>query len=497
MFKVFLDKFLESFKSVLPVTIVLIILGVVMGLPTSTMLWFLLGALLLVIGLALFQLGAFESTSVIAEDIGRFIVKRKNLAIFVIIAFVMGFFIIIAEPSVRVVADQLSEVIKPQEIIIYTIAIGVGLFLTIGLLRILFNISFRTMVIILYSSVFVLALVVNQINPVFIPLAFDSGGVATGPLSVPFILSLAYGISKARGDKASDQDSFGLVGITVIGPIFAILILGLFLPNIPADMMNTPGSATTTLVQYLRLYTGQMAIAILPFVIFFIVFQIIDFKYPKRKVIKILIAFLYTYVGLVLFLAGANGAYSVLGSAVGGYLADNSVLLILVGAIFGLLVAAPEPSVIAVNRQVEDVTAGAISRKLMLGAISIGVAIALVLSMIRMITQINLLWFVIPGYIIAIILMFFTPKIFSLIGFDAGSAVTGAMTTAFLMPFAIGAAQALHSDVLSNAYGLIVLGSMAPVISIQILGLVYSHKQKIQTEFESEDDILDLRGLTE
>ena len=424
MFKVFLDKFLESFKSVLPVTIVLIILGVVMGLPTSTMLWFLLGALLLVIGLALFQLGAFESTSVIAEDIGRFIVKRKNLAIFVIIAFMMGFFIIIAEPSVRVVADQLSEVIKPQEIIIYTIAIGVGLFLTIGLLRILFNISFRTMVIILYSSVFVLALVVNQINPVFIPLAFDSGGVATGPLSVPFILSLAYGISKARGDKASDQDSFGLVGITVIGPIFAILILGLFLPNIPADMMNTPGSATTTLVQYLRLYTGQMAIAILPFVIFFIVFQIIDFKYPKRKVIKILIAFLYTYVGLVLFLAGANGAYSVLGSAVGGYLADNSVLLILVGAIFGLLVAAPEPSVIAVNRQVEDVTAGAISRKLMLGAISIGVAIALVLSMIRMITQINLLWFVIPGYIIAIILMFFTPKIFSLIGFDAGSAVT-------------------------------------------------------------------------
>lgn len=496
MFKVFLDKFLESFKSVLPVTIVLIILGVVMGLPTSTMLWFLLGALLLVIGLALFQLGAFESTSVIAEDIGRFIVKRKNLAIFVIIAFVMGFFIIIAEPSVRVLADQLSEVIKPQEIIIYTIAIGVGLFLTIGLLRILFNISFRTMVIILYSSVFVLALVVNQINPVFIPLAFDSGGVATGPLSVPFILSLAYGISKARGDKASDQDSFGLVGITVIGPIFAILILGLFLPNIPADMMNTPPESTT-LVEYLRLYTGQMAIAILPFVIFFIVFQIIDFKYPKRKVIKILIAFLYTYVGLVLFLAGANGAYSVLGSAVGGYLADNSVLLILVGAIFGLLVAAPEPSVIAVNRQVEDVTAGAISRKLMLGAISIGVAIALVLSMIRMITQINLLWFVIPGYIIAIILMFFTPKIFSLIGFDAGSAVTGAMTTAFLMPFAIGAAQALNSDVLSNAYGLIVLGSMAPVISIQILGLVYSHKQKIQTEFESEDDILDLRGLTE
>lgn len=496
MYKAFLDKFLESLKSVLPITIVLIILGVVIGLPTSTMLWFLLGALLLVIGLALFQLGAFESTSVIAEDIGRYIVKRRNLTIFIIVAFMMGFFIIVAEPSVRVLADQLSDVIKPEETLIYTIAIGVGLFLTIGLLRILFNISFRTIIIILYSLVFVLAIVVNQINPVFIPLAFDGGGFASGPLSVPFILSLAYGISKARGDKASDQDSFGLVGVTIIGPIFAILVLGLFLPTIPADSMNIPTNPLT-LVEYLHLYTKQMAIAILPFIIFFIVFQIIDFRFPKRKVIKILIAFLYTYVGLVLFLAGANGAYSVLGNAVGGYFANNSVLLILVGSLFGLLVAAPEPSVIAVNRQVEEVTAGAISRKLMLGAISIGVAIALILSMIRILTQINLLWFVIPGYTIAIILMFFTPKMFSSIGFDAGSAVTGAMTTAFLMPFAIGAAQALNVDVLTNAYGLVVLTSMAPVVSIQVLGLIYSRKQKIQAKFEGEDDILDLRGVTE
>ena len=496
MYKAFLDKLIESFKSVLPVTAVLILLGFYMKVETSVMLMFLLGALLLVVGLALFQLGAFESTSVIAEDIGRYIVKKRNLAIFIIVAFMLGFLIIVAEPSVRVLADQLSNAIQPEMLLVYTIAIGVGLFLTVGLLRILFNISFRTLLIILYTLVFILALIVNQINPSFIPLAFDAGGFASGPLSVPFIMSLAYGISRARGDKASDQDSFGLVGITVTGPIFAILILGLFFRDISPDVMNS-ATVSPTLSEYLVQYTKDMAIAILPFIAFFVFFQIIDFRYQKRKVIKILIAFVYTYVGLVLFLTGANGAFSVMGTLIGGYFANNALLLILVGAVLGLLVAAPEPSVIAVNKQVEEVTAGAISSKLMLGAISIGVAVALILSMIRIVTQINLLWFVIPGYVLALVLMFFTPKMFSAIGFDSGSAVTGAMTTAFLMPFAIGAAIALDVDVLTNAYGLVVLASMAPVISIQVLGIVYARKQEVVEDYKGIDDIMDLSGVTE
>ena len=496
MYKAFLDKLIESFKSVLPVTAVLILLGFYMKVETSVMLMFLLGALLLVVGLALFQLGAFESTSVIAEDIGRYIVKKRNLAIFIIVAFMLGFLIIVAEPSARVLADQLSIAIQPEMLLVYTIAIGVGLFLTVGLLRILFNISFRTLLIILYTLVFILALVVNQINPSFIPLAFDAGGFASGPLSVPFIMSLAYGISRARGDKASDQDSFGLVGITVTGPIFAILILGLFFRDISPDAMNS-ATVSPTLLEYLVQYTKDMAIAILPFIAFFVFFQIIDFRYQKQKVIKILIAFVYTYVGLVLFLTGANGAFSVMGTLIGGYFANNALLLILVGAVLGLLVAAPEPSVIAVNKQVEEVTAGAISSKLMLGAISIGVAVALILSMIRIVTQINLLWFVIPGYVLALVLMFFTPKMFSAIGFDSGSAVTGAMTTAFLMPFAIGAAIALDVDVLTNAYGLVVLASMAPVISIQVLGIVYARKQEVVEDYKGIDDIMDLSGVTE
>lgn len=496
MYKAFLDKLIESFKSVLPVTAVLILLGFYMKVETSVMLMFLLGALLLVVGLALFQLGAFESTSVIAEDIGRYIVKKRNLAIFIIVAFMLGFLIIVAEPSARVLADQLSIAIQPEMLLVYTIAIGVGLFLTVGLLRILFNISFRTLLIILYTLVFILALVVNQINPSFIPLAFDAGGFASGPLSVPFIMSLAYGISRARGDKASDQDSFGLVGITVTGPIFAILILGLFFRDISPDAMNLT-TVSPTLSEYLVQYTKDMAIAILPFIAFFVFFQIIDFRYQKQKVIKILIAFVYTYVGLVLFLTGANGAFSVMGTLIGGYFANNALLLILVGAVLGLLVAAPEPSVIAVNKQVEEVTAGAISSKLMLGAISIGVAVALILSMIRIVTQINLLWFVIPGYVLALVLMFFTPKMFSAIGFDSGSAVTGAMTTAFLMPFAIGAAIALDVDVLTNAYGLVVLASMAPVISIQVLGIVYARKQEVVEDYKGIDDIMDLSGVTE
>ena len=496
MYKAFIDKFIESFKSVLPVTMVLILLGLFMKVETSIMLWFLLGAFFLVVGLALFQLGAYESTSVIAEDIGKYIVKKRSLTLFIIVSFMLGFLIIVAEPSVRVLSDQLSAVIQPTTLLVYTIAIGVGLFLTLGLLRIIFNISLRMLLIILYAAVFILAVVVNNLNPAFIPLAFDAGGFASGPLSVPFIMSLAYGISRARGDKASEQDSFGLVGITVIGPIFAILALGLFFKDISPETMNSV-TVSPTLFEYIVQYTKDMAIAIIPFVAFFVVFQIIDFKYQKRKIIKVLIAFVYTYVGLVLFLAGANGAFSVMGTLVGGYFANNALLLILLGAVFGLLVAAPEPSVVAVNRQVEEVTAGAISGKLMLGAISIGVAVALILSMIRIITQVNLLWFVIPGYTIALVLTFFTPKMFSAIGFDSGSAVTGAMTSAFLMPFAIGASLARNVDVLTNAYGLVVLASMAPVITIQVLGIVYARRQAIEEKFVGVDDIMDLREVTE
>lgn len=494
MVKAFLEKLLESLKSVLPVTVVIIIVGLFLKFSLETYLMFLLGAALLVLGLALFQLGAFESTSVIAEDIGKYVVKRRSLVIFITVSFMLGFFIIVAEPSVRVLASQLKDAINPEIIMILTVAIGVGLLMTVGLVRILFKVSFRTIMIILYSIVFLLSIVLSQVNPFFVSVAFDSGGFATGPLSVPFIMSLAYGISRARGDKSSDQDSFGLVGITVVGPILAVLVLGLIYKVDPATIVKDP--TILNLGDYLLQYTKDMAIAILPFIVFFVIFQFLDFKYPKKKVIKVLIAFMYTYIGLVLFLAGANASFASVAHLIGGKIAELgiSILLIVIGAIFGLLVAAPEPSVVAVNKQVEEVTAGAVSKKVMLAAISIGVAVALVLSMVKVLIGISILYFVIPGYVIAIVLMFVTPKLFSSIAFDAGSATSGALTTAFLMPFAIGSAEVLyptHYEALMHSYGLVVLVSMAPVLSIQILGMIHAIKQRRVETIEGIDDIMD------
>ncbi len=494
MVKAFLEKLLESLKSVLPVTVVIIIVGLFLNFSLETYLMFLIGATLLVLGLALFQLGAFESTSVIAEDIGKYVVKRRNLVIFIAVSFMLGFFIIVAEPSVRVLASQLKDAINPELIMILTVAVGVGLLMTVGLVRILFKVSFRNIMIVLYGIVFLLAIILSQVNPFFVSVAFDSGGFATGPLSVPFIMSLAYGISRARGDKSSDQDSFGLVGITVVGPILAVLVLGLIYKVDPATIVKD--STVLTIGDYLLQYTKDMAIAILPFIVFFVLFQFIDFKYSKKKVIKVLIAFVYTYVGLVLFLAGANASFASVAHLIGGKIAElkMSILLIVIGAVFGLLVAAPEPSVVAVNKQVEEVTAGAVSKKVMLAAISIGVAVALILSMVKILTGISILYFVIPGYITAILLMFITPQLFSSIAFDAGSATSGALTTAFLMPFAIGASEVLyptHYEALMHSYGLVVLVSMAPVLSIQILGMIHAIRLRRVETIEGIDDIMD------
>jgi len=488
---------IESVKSILPITVVILIaiLFIPVEQKVSVIFHFLIGAVFLAVGLALFQMGAFESMSVIAEDIGKYIVKRRNVAIFVSVSFMLGFLIIIAEPSVRVLAEQLKGTVNPYFLIIIVVALGVGVFLTVGLLRILFDISYIKLLTALYFGAFLLAIYVNRINPAFVPLAFDSGGFASGPLSVPFIMSLAYGMSKGEGFKESEQDSFGLVGITIIGPIFAVLLLGLFFKIDPKAVTLTtvyPG-----LIESLLQYIFDMLIAVLPFIGFFIFFQIIDFKYSRKKVFKILIAFAYTYVGLVLFLAGANSAYSQIGSLIGEYLGANgySLILILGGGILGLLVAAPEPSVIAVNNQVEEVTAGSISKKLMLIAISLGVMIAMVISMIRVLTGINILWVIIPGYLISLVLAYFTPKIFCGIAFDAGSAVSGAMTTAFLMPFAIGASIGFGGTPMMDAYGLVVCVSMAPVICIQILGLIYKQKERKLTESKDKKDIMDKKVM--
>jgi hypothetical protein len=467
---------------------VILILGFALGIETRYLINFIIGDVLVIIGLALFSLGSVASTVAIAESIGEYIVKRRKLGLFILVAFLVGFMITVAEPALWVLADQFKSVAK-EPVLILTVAFGVGAFVVIALLRILKQIKLSTLFIVSYVILFIIAIIIGTINPGFVPIAFDSGGVTTGPMAVPFIMSLGLGISKARGDKSSEEDSFGLVGIASIGPILSVLILGLFVEStVPVS------DSSTTIAEYFLLNLWQMAIAILPFILFFTVFQLVAFRMNRKRVIKIVIAFVYTYVGLVLFLTGANGGLVNIGTALGEFFGGLEInwILIPLGMVFGFLVVAAEPSVIALNRQVETVTAGAISRKFMMLALSVGVSGAIGLACLRVLTGISIWWVLIPGYALTILLTFFTPNMFSSIAFDSGGAVSGTMTSAFLMPFALGASTVVGTDILLDAFGLVAFVAMAPLITIQLLGLIYQSKmQKIKLR-EAETEILSL-----
>lgn len=487
--KMLWGKIKESLKAIIPISIIILVISLIIGVDGTVIISFLIGDGLLIIGLALFSIGSYSSTVAIAESIGEYIVKRRKLWIFILVAFLVGFMITIAEPALWVLADQFKSVIS-QPILIITIAIGVGLFLIFGLLRILTQHKLSHFFTIAYAILFIVAACVAIFfDPSFIPVAFDSGGVTTGAMAVPFIISLGYGISRTRGDKGSEEDSFGLVGIASIGPILAVLILGLFsLPTTPLS------DSSTTLIEYFLQNLYQMAIAILPFVLFFAVFQLISFRLNRKRVIKIIIAFGYTYVGLVLFLTGANFGLVNIGTLIGAYFGatDFNWMIIPLGMIFGFTVVAAEPSVIALNRQVEDVSAGAISHKFMMLALSVGVSTAIGLACVRVLTGISIWWILLPGYIIAIVLTFLTPKIFSFIAFDAGGAVSGAMTSAFLMPFALGAAATIGTNILTDAFGLVAFVAMAPLITIQLLGLIYKEKMKRIDNLEPDIEIMEI-----
>lgn len=488
--KIILGKLWESIKAAVPISIIILVTSLLIGIDTPLIISFIIGDVLLVIGLTLFSIGSTASMVSIAESIGIYIVRKRKLGFYILIAFLVGFMITIAEPALWVLADQFKSVVS-EPVLIFSVSIGVGSFVVLALLRILTQFRLSTLFIISYALLFTVAIIIAQINPEFIPVAFDSGGVTTGPMAVPFIMALGLGISKSRGDRASEEDSFGLIGVASIGPIVSVLILGLFY-----DPVTPVSDTTSSFLDYFIQNLIQMAIAILPFILFFTFFQIFAFKLNKKRVVTILIAFVYTYVGLVIFLTGVNAGLVNMGFAIGQYFAGLNFIWILVplGMIFGFTIVAAEPSVIALNRQVEEVSAGAISKELMLFSLSIGVSIAIGLALIRVITGISIFYFLLPGYAIALTLTIITPKMFSSIAFDSGGAVSGAMTSAFLMPFALGASYALETNILLDAFGLVAFVAMTPLITIQLLGLIYKYKQKKIQITEIDNDIMDLSG---
>ena len=452
-------------------------------IPNNMLMSFLTGAALLIIGMAFFTLGADTAMTPIGTKVGSCITKSRKLWLIVFVSFLLGVIITISEPDLQVLANQVPTI--PNLVLIGTVALGVGVFLVIAMLRILFGISLNTLLIGFYIIVFGIAMLVPK-N--FWAVAFDSGGVTTGPMTVPFIMALGVGVSSIRSDRHAGDDSFGLVALCSIGPILAVLVLGLLYPTegayIPVEIPEMQDSQDMILlfVQGLPQYAEEVAIALAPIIVFFFLFNALYIKLSKRQLISISIGLVFTYVGLVLFLTGVNVGFMPVGNYIGNLIGklNYNWILIPIAMLIGYYIVQAEPAVHVLNKQVEDLTAGSIPAKAMELSLSIGVATSLALAMVRVLTGISVMYFLVPGYVLALGLSFFTPKIFTAIAFDSGGVASGPMTATFLLPFAMGACEAIRGAdrIVTDAFGVVAMVAMTPLVTIQLLGVAYRLRKK-------------------
>lgn len=477
------EKILESLSAVLPITGIVLLLSIILvPIEIGTMVMFLCGAIMLVIGMGFFQLGAEMSMTPLGEGIGVQIAKTRHVLPVLLIGLSMGVIITISEPDLQVLAQQVPAI--PNYTLILTVAVGVGIFLALAILRILFQVNLSTILIVLYTALIVLSFFISQD---FLAVAFDSGGVTTGPMTVPFIMAMGVGLASVRGDKNASSDSFGLVALSSIGPVLAVLILGFFFhPTEAAYEASVLVSVATTrdvvweFVVNMPPYIREVLFSLVPVVAVFAIFQLLSHRYQNRQMKRVVIGFGYTYIGLVLFLCGVNVGFAPVGSALGKEIASESWkwLLIPIGMLIGYYIVKAEPAIQVLNHQVEDVTNGAVSAKAMNRCLSVGVSVSVGLSMLRVLTGVSIQWMIIPGYIIALVLSRLVPKMFVGIAFDSGGVASGPMTTTFLLPLSIGACEAVGGNVMTDAFGVVALVALTPLIAVQIMGIQYQYKLK-------------------
>ena len=473
------EKINESLLSVIPVcAIVLVLIITIAPVEAPILLSFFIGAVMLIFGMGLFTLGAETAMMPMGEYVGSRVTKTKKLWLIVLVSLFVGIMITLSEPDLMVLAGRISS-IEPFTIML-SVAVGVGVTLVIAMLRIIFNVKLKYLLIFFYAIVFILAFLVPKS---FLAISFDSGGVTTGPMTVPFIMSLGVGVASIRADE--DTDSFGLIALCSVGPIIAIMLL-VMLNDIstmdikPYDIPTFTNSRDIFwgFIKDLPVYAREVGVAVAPIVVFFLVFRAATGGLGTKGLGKILVGVLYTFVGLTLFLTGVNVGFMPLGNLLGEALADTSWkwLIVPIGMIIGYFIVSAEPAVHVLTKQVEDETSGAIPGKVLSIALSVGVAISVGIAMLRVLTGIPILYVLIPGYAIAIILTFVVPDVFTSIAFDSGGVASGPMTATFLWPFAVGACSAVGGNTAEDAFGVVAMVAMTPLITIQILGLVYKLK---------------------
>lgn len=474
--KLLMEKIYECVASVLPVTAIVLLVSIsIAPLTPGTLVLFLFGAILLILGMSLFTMGVDMSMIPMGEGIGVAVSKCRHILIGLLICFILGLLITMAEPDLQVLATQVPAI--PDYVLIFTVAGGVAFFLLIAELRMLLKIPLSYTLIFFYFLIFVLLIFAPEH---FIPVSFDSGGVTTGPITVPFIMAFGIGMASIRSDKNSNDDSFGLISLCSIGPILSVLLLGsIYQPTdaayniIPLTEIQTTRDAAAEFTRAFPHYIKEVAAALLPIAGLCILFQIITRRFHRIQMIRILSGFIYAYIGLVLFLTGVNVGFMPAGQLIGSSIAQSSHpwLLIPIGMIIGYFIVKAEPAVQVLKRQVEEITNGSITQQSIQTSLSLGIAVSVGIAMLRIITGISILWFLIPGYAIALIMTLFVPQIFTGIAFDSGGVASGPMTATFLLPLSMGACETLKGNVLTDAFGIVAMVAMTPLLTIQLLGL--------------------------
>lgn len=486
---IFTEKLKTVLTSLLPVIVVVLLLNFTFISIEKVLLYrFIIGSILIILGLTIFLIGVDIGVIPLGGMVGSTIAKSNKLGVVITAGLILGFLISIAEPGLIVLANQISTVTGGQlssTLLIVVVSVGLSLMLAIGFLRIIYAVPLYLILLLLYGITFVLSFFVSM---EFLAISFDASGATTGVMAVPFILALAIGISKLKKDsKASEKDSFGLVAITSVGAILAVMIMGIAtntqVVSGEAELSSSiQGGVIQAFLNVMPSSLRESSIAIVPLLIVLVVIQQAYLHLHTKKYHKLLKGFLYAFTGLLLFLIGVNAGFMEVGELVGKELAllDNKVYLIVIAFILGVTTILAEPAVYVLTHQIEEVTSGYVKRSAVLISLSIGVGIAVALSATRILVPSIQLWhYLLPGYIISLALMFTVPKLFVGMAFDAGGVATGPMTATFILAFIHGAADAVDgADVIIDGFGMIATVAMMPIIALQILGVLFQINTK-------------------
>ena len=491
------SKFKEVIFSVLPITLLVVVLNFTLTpLEPNMMIRFLIGAALIIVGLTIFLTGVDIGITPIGNMMGGSLAKSNKIWIVVIVGLLLGFFISVAEPDLHILAGQVDAVSSGQITklsIVMVVSVGIAVMVSFGLSRIVFNIPLHIVLAVIYAIILVISIFVS---PEFLAISFDASGATTGALTVPFILALAAGVSKLKKDSASSEsDSFGLVGIASSGAIIGVAMMSVIsgAERMTGSLPESAAAADSLLGPFLRMVptlAWEVLLALAPVLVIFLVFNKVSLKVSKESMRKIFFGFVYAFLGLVIFLLGVNAGFMEVGSVVGYKLAsmDSSFWVIFIGFVLGMVTILAEPAVYILNQQIEDVTSGYVKRKAVMASLAIGVALAVALSIVRIVVPGVQLWhYLLPGYIISIVMSFFVPQLFVGIAFDSGGVASGPMTATFILAYAQGVAEAVEgANVLVDGFGVIAMVAMTPLIALQILGLVFKMKSKKEGVAEDE-----------